>query len=359
MGTIWEYISIRAKNALSIKQMMSLTMLSTGMFHFALLLFFFIYKIYPMAVINLCSVTLYVFCYLQIQKDKSLFLVFNLAYLEIILHSAIATFLLGTASGFSLYMIAMLPLGYYAAYNFNLRKQSINPMAYVIFSGVAFCSFRIAACYIQPSYFYGDSRVEDVIYVVNYFVAVIAFVAFFSTLLNQIKSLENLRSQQNKRLEQLSKTDALTGLANRRSIEECYAQSKALKEEYALIMGDIDNFKAVNDTYGHNVGDVVLKEVAEIFKNTVRDADTICRWGGEEFLVFLPKCTKSHAMQIAERILENICVTEMKADEGNVFRVTMTLGVAFSGEALEFLDVVKTADQRLYKGKQNGKNQVV
>ena len=267
--------------------------------------------------------------------------------------------LLGTDSGFSLYMIAILPIGYYAAYNFNMRKQVINPMIYVLAAGAAFCFLRVVSSYMGPFYSYGNKLVDRVIYMVNYFIAVIVIVAFISTLLNQIKILENLRLLQNKQLEKLSKTDALTGLANRRSIEERYAQSEALREGYSLVIGDIDDFKAVNDTYGHNVGDTVLQAVAEVFKNTVRSEDIVCRWGGEEFLIFLPKCSRSDASSIAQRILENVRVTDMYTADRDVFHITMTLGVSSAKKEMPFTDVVKEADDRLYKGKHSGKNQVV
>lgn len=359
MKKMWEYISVRAENALSIKQVMSLAMFMLGFFHLCLMVFFSCFQIYPMAAIDFCSVILYVFCLIQIQRDKSLLVLFNFSYMQIVLHSVVAALLLGTDSGFSLYMIAVLPIGYYAAYNFNMRKQVINPMCYVVISGVAFCFLRLMSSYMGPFYSYGDKTVDSAIYMVNYFVAVITIITFISTLLNQIRILENLRVLQNKQLEKLSKTDALTGLANRRSIEERYAQSEALQEGYSLVIGDIDDFKAVNDTYGHNVGDTVLQAVAEVFKNMVRSEDIVCRWGGEEFLVFLPKCTHADASNIAQRILENIRTTEMRTSEQAVFHVTMTLGVATVGKGMEFSEVVKEADDRLYKGKHNGKNQVV
>ncbi len=359
MKKIWEYISVRAEKALSIKHVMSLAMMMLGFFHVCLVVFFLVFHIYPMVALDLFSVALYLFCLVQIQRDKSLLLLFNLSYLQIVLHSVIAALLLGTDSGFSLYMIAVMPIGYYAAFNFNMRKQVINPMCYVIISGAAFCFLRVASRYMEPYYSYGNKTVDGAIYMVNYFVAVITIVTFVSTLLNQIKILENLRVMQNKQLEKLSKTDALTGLANRRSIEERYAQSEALREAYSLVIGDIDDFKAVNDTYGHNVGDTVLKAVAEAFKSTVRSEDIVCRWGGEEFLIFLPKCSRADAAHIAQRILEKVRVTDMRTAEQGNFHITMTLGVAAAQVGMEFTEVVKLADDRLYQGKQNGKNRVV
>ena len=359
MKRIWEYISVRAEKALSIKQVMSFAMAMLGFFHLCLTVFFSIFGIFPMAAMDFCSVVLYVFCFVQIQRDKSLLYLFNLSYLQIVLHSVIAALLLGIESGFSLYMIAALPIGYYAAYNFNMRKQVINPMCYVVIAGAAFCFLRVASSYMGPFYTYGNKALVSAVYMVNYFVAVIAIVLFFSTLLNQIKYLESQQKNQNKKLEELSKTDALTGLANRRSIQERYEDSELLQESYAVILADIDDFKKVNDTYGHDAGDRTLKAVSAVFKNAVRGEDIVCRWGGEEFLIFLPKCTGGDAANIAQRILESVRVTDMMTSEKEVFHITMTLGVSTARLGMEFTEVIKEADDNLYYGKHHGKNQVV
>ena len=157
----------------------------------------------------------------------------------------------------------------------------------------------------------------------------------------------------------LSTQDALTGLANRRSINEKYRDIIKKKEAYSVILGDIDDFKQVNDTYGHACGDSVLKSVAEVFKVSVRSGDVVCRWGGEEILVMLPKCNKDTATQIAERIAEGIRKILVISNEGVEVRVTMTFGVAGSDEGRDIKDIVKRADNRLYYGKGHGKNCVV
>lgn len=359
MRGIWEYISARANYALSKKQVISLIMLVLLVFHIGLFGFFAFFAVTPMMILNVGCILMYVCCYVQTKRGKGLFLAFNLCYTEIMIHAVVAVLLLGVDSGFTLYIIAMLPLGYFASYNFKTEGKTVNPMFYVIFSVVAFFFARIASSYIEPLYSYGNKTVDRTIYMVNYVIAVVAIVVFFSTLLNQIRYLENLHRNQNRKLEQLSKTDELTGLANRRSIQERYEHSEETKEAYALILGDIDDFKKVNDTYGHDIGDVVLKAVAEVFKNAVRGEDTVCRWGGEEILIFLPGCPLHNAQYRAHEILRNIRDICFEAPDHEAFHVTMTLGVAVSTEAADFMEIVKKADDRLYIGKRSGKNKVV
>jgi len=262
----------------------------------------------------------------------------------------------GTESGFVLYLVALTPIAYYAVYHFGTETKQINPMFYIGLSVIAFCITRIVCMNTEPLYGYGNDTVEKIVYMVNYFVTIVAIIGFFSTLLNQIKTLEAVRERQNRKLERLSRTDSLTGMVNRRSIQDKYRQAVNLGESYSVIMGDIDNFKKINDSYGHETGDTVLKSVAAAFKNNVRENDSVCRWGGEEILVFLPKCEKEGASAIAQRILEQIRrITIEQSGE----MVTITMGVAFSGEAVSFDDIVRKADERLYMGKRNGKNQVV
>lgn len=359
MKRIWEYISARAEFVLSAKQVMLATTIAVGLFHTCLLFFFAWFRIYPLVAVNLCSILIYIYCFMRVRHGTSSLYVFNMAFIEIVVHSTIATILMGIDSGFALYLIAMIPIGYFAAYNFRHKKRSVNPMLYVFLAGVGFCITRIVCFTVEPFYTYGNKQVDRVVYMINYFITVIAIVAFFSSLLNQIRILEEVRLRQNKQLEVLSMTDPLTGLSNRRSLEERYQQSEKLKEEYAIIMGDIDDFKKINDTYGHDIGDKVLKAVAEIFKESVRSNDIVCRWGGEEILIFLPRCTKEDAIVIAHRILNNIRKFDFDALDHSVFHVTMTLGVSVSFEAEGFEEVMREADKRLYDGKHLGKNQVV
>lgn len=359
MKTIWEYISVRAKYALTKKQAMSLTMLLLGIFHAWLVFFFAFYSIPSMVVIDSLAIVLYIFCYIKARKNENLLFLFNLSYVEIMLHSLAAILLTGVNSGFALFPIAMLPLGYYATYNFDMEKKAVNPMIYVIASVAVFLLARGLGSVITPMHAFSDRKAETILYIVNYIVVLIIIILFFSTLLNQIKLLESQRIHQNKKLEELSKTDALTGLANRRSLQERYEDSELLKGGYALILGDIDDFKQVNDTYGHNIGDETLKAVSDVFKSAVRGEDTVCRWGGEEILIFLPGCPLDNAKIRAQHILENIRKLSLKTQDGKVFHITMTLGVAVSDGSDTFSEVVEKADDRLYKGKNEGKNQVV
>jgi diguanylate cyclase (GGDEF)-like protein len=161
------------------------------------------------------------------------------------------------------------------------------------------------------------------------------------------------------RLEQLSKTDVLTDLYNRRYMLEKLADEvnryKRNQNSFSIIIADIDDFKKVNDTYGHDCGDYIIKKTAQTIAESVRGIDAAGRWGGEEFLVLLPETATEGALVLAERIQKNVRQGVWIYNQVQIV-ISLTLGIAtFDGET--DLDVViKKADRALYEGKNNGKN---
>lgn len=161
-------------------------------------------------------------------------------------------------------------------------------------------------------------------------------------------------------MERLAKTDGLTGLLNRSSLFDAASQEFARIQRYerplSVLMLDIDRFKQVNDTYGHQVGDTVIQRVAASLKETLREVDIVGRYGGEEFAVILPETTLSQAADVAERIRLQISQQSIATDTGNL-TFTVSLGVAAYEVGMSSIDqVLKQADQALYQAKSNGRN---
>ncbi|MBR2708310.1 MAG: GGDEF domain-containing protein [Bacilli bacterium] len=146
-----------------------------------------------------------------------------------------------------------------------------------------------------------------------------------------------------------SKKDLLTGLYNRKIVNEAYYNSSC------IIMCDIDNFKKINDTYGHNGGDIVLKEVSNILKNSVRSGDYVIRWGGEEFLIFVD-CDIQNTYKLAERIRKKIKTIKITHDDDYITNISMSFGISSVTSSL--LSDIEAADEALYESKENGKDQV-
>jgi diguanylate cyclase (GGDEF)-like protein len=158
-----------------------------------------------------------------------------------------------------------------------------------------------------------------------------------------------------------AKSDGLTGLANRRHCEERLLAEVSRSERYeaplAVILCDIDEFKAANDAHGHAFGDLVLQGFAEVLRETLRDIDVSSRWGGEEFLIVLPGTTLPGAVEAAERIRTGFAALEL-GGSGATARMTASFGVAAFVAGIEALELVRAADEALYEAKRRGKNRV-
>jgi diguanylate cyclase (GGDEF)-like protein len=163
--------------------------------------------------------------------------------------------------------------------------------------------------------------------------------------------------------ERLATTDGLTGLVNHRTFQDRLDAHLAQAERYgkriSLLLCDIDHFKSVNDTYGHPVGDQVLKAVAKALAKEARTTDVVARYGGEEFAVVMPETDTGGAMVIAERIRERIGQLALETEQGPL-RVTLSLGVAtFPEDGQKKALLVERADACLYHAKRHGRNQSV
>lgn len=163
-------------------------------------------------------------------------------------------------------------------------------------------------------------------------------------------------------LRDMIEQDALTELYNKRTgnkrLDAIRAKCRSNNNPYALAIGDIDFFKKVNDNYGHDAGDIVLKEIASIIKKQMKNKGFVARWGGEEFMLGFENKSKEKAGRILESILDEIRKTTIDYN-GTVIDITMTFGLVAGDEAKTNEELFKIADNRLYLGKQGGRNQIV
>jgi diguanylate cyclase (GGDEF)-like protein len=172
-----------------------------------------------------------------------------------------------------------------------------------------------------------------------------------------------LRAQLFEQMEKMAITDGLTGLLNRRAFQmradHALAQARRYKHKCSFIIADIDHFKSVNDSYGHAIGDFVLKEVARIIREKARDTDIVARYGGEEFAIAMPETDLRGAEVIAERIRMAVMDAVFQSELGPL-KLTLSLGIAtYPDHAGEKQVVIDLADQCLYCAKRHGRNQSV
>lgn len=167
--------------------------------------------------------------------------------------------------------------------------------------------------------------------------------------------------QMQQRLTEMAFQDVLTGLNNRRYVMD-YAKSEMSRHQRAdrplsLLMIDLDRFKLINDKYGHDGGDEVLKQFAQCCNSLVRTEDCVCRLGGEEFIILLPETEVAQAMSVAQRLKEKAAALEVQY-EGDIIHFTVSIGVASVNLNMPFSQSLKAADQAVYQAKAAGRNQI-
>ena len=253
------------------------------------------------------------------------------------------------------------------------RTELVNKRRYFRYMAPLYIEQDCLQCHKHQNYAIGEVRggisisldIEKLQSKISYNTITIVVFGIITTLLllgliyffmsRLIKKLEEARQT----IEQIAITDQLTDVFNRRHImsrfEEEFEKFKRLKKKVSCIMADIDNFKAVNDSYGHLAGDQVLKAISRRIRNTVRAYDILGRYGGEEFLIIMPDTSVEDARELAERIR-----TRVKEETVNNATITLSLGVVCVEESDRSVDdIIRRADQNLYKAKKDGKDRVV
>ncbi|WP_137226393.1 GGDEF domain-containing protein [Shewanella sp. MEBiC00475] len=164
-----------------------------------------------------------------------------------------------------------------------------------------------------------------------------------------------------KKYQQLALSDPLTKLANRRNALTILQQEKSRTsrndDPLSILLCDLDHFKMVNDKYGHNCGDMVLTELAQVFTKSVRQQDCVARWGGEEFLFILPQTSAEQAFVIAEKIRINVQRHSVYCHEQDI-SLTISIGISQLTDNQTIDEMINNADRYLYQAKKNGRNQV-
>ena len=330
---------------------------ATGLSHAAFCVIFFRYKVYPMAIFNIFSPILYFMTWFLLNR-KVEYAVFIFEYLEILIHGILATWFVGWDTGFGQYLIALVPLGFMACYELTSGRRR-----FTIASILGLCAtITYVLCgrfdYISRPVYELPGNVNATLYTFNSIIS-FSFLFFFMIIYTfVINEMETQLKRQNAVLDRMASTDPLTSLLNRRSMGEFLQEAAGGNADFCVAMCDIDDFKQVNDSYGHEAGDLVLKEVTRIIKETVPAGNPICRWGGEEILILFNGFHKGDAVKVCEQVRQGVAANHIPF-YNKTLHVTITIGVAphLAPHAVE--ETISEADNKLYYGKKHGKDQVV
>ena len=272
---------------------------------------------------------------------------------EIISFSIIGTLLIGYQTGFLFFIVTIIPLTAYVLYSFNLNLKKI--IFYIEIESAIFFTTSVLSMLGTFQKFPLEEVWNKRFFFLNIVCSFIILGLFFVFFIIQIRMNEKYLIEQNEDLKNAANYDSLTSLLNRRTFDYYFEKHiKAVREkgkDFCIIMADIDDFKIFNDTFGHDIGDEVLKVVANSFKKNTRETDQIFRWGGEEILGLL-SLSETDAKIVAERIRKDIEKIDTCPS-----KITISVGIS-SYQVMDTEDsMVKKADDALYFSKKNGKNQ--
>lgn len=341
--------AIKARNASrSFWRLMHQVPLLAGMAHVVFMVLFFRIGALWMGWVNVGSVAMFALsalCLRRRHNNAAMVLILS----EIVLHAVLAVRFIGWDSGFHYYLLLVAPIVF-------VSRVSVKAKTMIV--GVMF------VCHLAMDHF---MKMHAPVYTVHthalsvlrYFNIAVTFL-MLSLLSGQYYRLV---TSAEKRLRELATTDPLTRLLNRRSWLEVadyeVVQRQRHQTPLALVLADIDHFKAINDRHGHLVGDRVLQAVSDLLRTAVRQQDSVARWGGEEFMILMPQATLETARVAAERLRDKVSTLSVALDGGPPLSVSMTFGVTVhqAGETIEC--PVRRADKALYEGKASGRNKVV
>ncbi|WP_074960828.1 GGDEF domain-containing protein [Ruminococcus albus] len=328
--------------------------------HIAYLAIFSILSVKPMIYYNIFSVTFYIGMLVLLYKRPYRKRLVLATLVEVMIHSCLGCYTMGWDMGFGTMLLFLIPIPFYLPLRRLMTPYLFSLVPFALYVAIAArVKFRATSAEL---YTFRDPTINNIVYFINISFAALILLYISSIYMFSRELMQFKLSNKNESLKKLATIDPLTQLFNRRAMNEylklvqhnCERSGKG----YAVCIGDIDDFKKVNDKHGHSVGDDVLKQVASVIAHTVPAEGYAARWGGEEFLFIIPNADASCGAELSEKIREDIYKKNFKSDNGN-FRVTMTVGICRGNPGDDIEKIISLADQRLYQGKQTGKNKTV
>ena len=322
-----------------------------GAMHLLLLVFFSIANIPLFAGINVVSMSIYAFsCFLTYKRQYIVSTM--IATTEVFLYVIVTDLLLGIRNGVILFLSLIMEMQLIIPYNKKPLARAKMGICIIIVNIVV-----IVLDITHVPHMIMERGAETILMVICFEMTFVGTIVLLSigNYINRFILDYNLELQQEFKTEAV--LDPLTGLKNRRGAAETKQAWMESSDSWMIAMLDIDDFKSVNDTYGHQAGDEVLKSVAHLIQSNIRHTDAAFRWGGEEFLICLRNVGDKEAFDILEKIRTRIANHVVRTSKEDI-QVTVTMGVAPllrkdpSGS-------VELSDSRLYEGKRQGKNRVI
>lgn len=323
------------------------TSVVAGLTHLAFLSLFLWADVPALAAVNVGSVLCYVWMFMLATRG-AIERAYALAVLEVLGHAILAVTVIGWESGFHYYILLVIPVAVIS----SIRPASLKAVM-VMAVMMTYLILDIALRHRQPASALPEGVVDGLHYfnVVGAMVILIFLASYYYHLINRATAS----------LKDMALTDSLTRLHNRRALVEVIRREESRHGRHqhplSFVLMDLDHFKSVNDTLGHDTGDLVLQAVGEALRQGTRDVDFVGRWGGEEFLAVLPDTTVDGAALVAERLRSRIADLSVPGPRGPL-NISVTIGVSQLQAKEPAEHAISRADVALYEGKRQGRNRV-
>ncbi len=262
--------------------------------------------------------------------------------------------LYGWYCGVQTFLLLVLLIYYFSVYNRVIAKIVFSTGVFIIYMNLYFAFAHTEGRTVLGEY-------QQLILRVSYMAVLIICISIVAyTFSNDRQAMESKLVEYNRKLEEKASTDPLTGLCNRGKGMEVLNRlvERADEDIFSLCICDIDFFKRVNDNYGHDVGDEVLKVVAGVLTSAVGESGTVSRWGGEEFMLIFPQLNGDFACDVIYRIQSELRKCKVASGDEEI-SVTLTFGLTEYDTNLTLAQNLKDADNKLYLGKEQGRNRLI
>ena len=355
--------------------------------HVTYLITFAVFKMWLLVMFNVFSILFYLILgiiTLKMKVSKHAVLWAVLFNAEVIAHAVLCTLVQGMDTAFFLLPLMVLPVLSYYLFIYCSRRTFFRTAIVMSIVTIATLAFMIVFVETIGSLYVAVdmhrlSRVEILtLRTINIAFTFGTLMTFTVVFYMEVAMAMAQLNETNTKLNYIATHDSLTGLSNRHSLWKFFDDLEDSRDHYCIVLGDLDDFKKINDTYGHDCGDIVLKSVAGVILKNMTESDMACRWGGEEMLIVM-RGTREECFERLGKIKSEICGLGI-VHENTPVKVTMTFGFADSEEKTQSLktaeiEILTTAtrtqahigieslismvDKRLYVGKRNGKNVII
>ena len=310
------------------------------------LILFVVAEAYTLVIVDVIAIVIYLLFFLLLKKKKY-YLYALCCGNEFFIFVSVITLMIGFSSGFPLYLIGLCVVSFFTSY-FSKTKNIKGSVVWVGLSLAIFLTLYFVTKFSTP--FYEIEAWLEMVLFTMHAILVFAFIAaYLVVFLRYALSLE-------KKIMSESRTDELTQISNRYGLYD-YFEDEEDKSTLMLALFDIDDFKNINDVYGHVYGDFVLKKVADLTSSILSDA-FVCRYGGEEFVIVLKETENEPLFDRLEKLRTSIEQETFESD-GVKTKITVTIGGVYYQDDITLEKWVELADQRMYSGKNTGKNKTV